>query len=180
MHKSMDMSKPVLTFRNFTKLPQKDLLYILEKRNSPDIRNKMTNTTIISRENHLSFCKSLRNNPTKLYFAVYLNNAIIGVIDFQNINYDKHTYEPGSYFFDSPSIVRSHAVSASGFVRLEKKLYYPQIVVKKDNIQALLFNTMKMGAQIESEDENYYYLKSSVLDEKTPQSFDVMKYDIEN
>lgn len=174
------MSKQELKFTNFTKLNQEQLLFILSKRNSDEIRFNMTNTDIISEESHLKFCANLKNDDTKIYLAVFLDSKIIGVIDFQNIDREAHTYEPGSYFFDAPSILRSHAVIASNYVCLINRLYYPNITVKKTNCQALIFNTMKMGCELVSEDDEYYYLTSKIVDGNDPKAIEKLKNDIES
>ena len=57
--------------------------------------------------------------------------------------------------------MRTHANLAGLFICIEKKLYIPKNIVKKDNIQAALFNTMKLGMRIEGEDDEYYHLTAS-------------------
>lgn len=155
--------KHEICVRNFTKLCLKDSIKVLNQRNSFNVRSKMANTNIISFYEHMNFCKALFNNSEKLYFLIYYDKEPIAVIDFQSINNKNHSYEPGCYFFDScnNSIVRTDIMSVTAFIRKKYKLYYPFIKVRKTNLQALLFNTMKMGCVIDSEDNNYYYLKTS-------------------
>lgn len=155
--------KHKICVRNFTKLCLKDSIRVLNQRNSLNIRSKMANTNIILFNEHMNFCKNLYNNSEKLYFLIYFDKEPIAVIDFQSINNINHSYEPGCYFFDScnNSIDRTNIMSVTAFVRKKYKLYYPFIKVRKTNLQALLFNTMKMGCEIDCEDDNYYYLKTS-------------------
>lgn len=160
------MTKKIIKFKNFIHLDESELLFVLEKRNSDEIRNKMTNTDIISVEDHLKFCNSLKNDSTRLYYLIYLDDEPVGVADFQDINNENHTYEPGMYFFSEQSNQRTYITYALGYIRCMYKLYYPFIRVRKDNPQALFFNTMKMGAKLEREDEDFYYLSEEKIPEK--------------
>lgn len=161
--------KHEICVRNFTKLCLKDSVMVLNQRNSFNIRSNMANTNIILFHEHMNFCKSLFNNSENLYYLIYFDNEPIAVIDFQSINNKDHSYEPGCYFFDSckNSIVRTDVMSVTAFIRKKYKLYYPFIKVRKTNLQALLFNTMKMGCKIDREDDNYYYLNTSEPQDKT-------------
>ena len=84
----------LIKFVNFTHLGKSDLIRILEKRNSDEIRSKMVNRAPIPLESHLKFCEHLKKDNSKLYFAIYVDSVLAGVADFQNINYENHTYEP--------------------------------------------------------------------------------------
>lgn len=164
--------KESLSFVNFAYLTEDVLLEILEHRNAPEIRMQMRNTEIISREDHLRFCKGLKDSNTRFYYAIYHNDKLIGVIDYKLLDEVNRTYESGSYFFDEPSVVRTHANLAGIYICLEKKLYIPKNIVRKNNIQSLLFNTMKLGMSIESEDEEYYHLSAPSLEQNSKESKD--------
>ncbi len=152
------MNKKSLKFVNFTNLNSSELLEILEKRNSKEIRSKMVNDKIISEREHLSFCNSLKNDNSKLYFKVLLDDVFVGVMDFNNIDYSNHTYEPGSYFFcENNREIATHAASAICYLNLKLKLYHPIIYVKKSNIKAIIFNSMKLKNRIVREDDEYLY-----------------------
>ena len=101
-----------------------------------------------------------------------------GVADFQNINYENHTYEPGIYFVNDNSIIRSHITVALLQVRLHYRLYNPVIRVRKDNLQALIFNTMKMGAKVEREDDEFYYLSGSRINVNNEKELGVVYWDL--
>lgn len=171
-------NKATLKFVNFTKLDDDALVEILEKRNLPNIREKMANSQVISKEEHLKFCHSLKTDKSKLYFKVLYNDEFVGVMDFQNIDYEKHSYEPGSYFFNEENTeLAVHCSSAICYICLELGLYYPNIYVKKTNFQALMFNTMKLANSIIGEDEEYYYLTNSFVD-VTKRSLDEINADL--
>ena len=158
-----------LAFVNFTHLSQDLLLEILSHRNAPEIRSQMRNSDPISAEDHLRFCAGLKHSKSKFYFAVFLNDILIGVLDYRLLDAKDRIYESGAYFFDKPSIVRVHAVLAAARVCVHYDLRLCKIAVKKDNIQALLFNTMKLGFEIETEDNDYYYLQQPELNLSSPQ-----------
>lgn len=151
--------KDIMRFVNFTKLDKTELLKILEMRNLDSIRQKMTNSEKISVDHHLSFCEKLKGNKTNLYMQVLLNDKFVGVMDLQNMDFVKQTYEPGCYFVcnDRPDFI-VHASAAISYVCLKLKVYYPNIFIKKDNLQALMFNTMKLKNRIVREDDDYYFL----------------------
>lgn len=154
------MSLPIISYVNFTRLSEEDLLYILDKRNDPNIRQLMVNQEIISRRDHLSFCEKLKKSSDKLYFLMKYNEEKVGVFNFTSIDFDVHTYEPGCYFFDeSVPNNRTDIVCGVSYIRKKFKLYYPTIRVKKDNYQAVIFNVMKMNCEIIKEDSVFYYLK---------------------
>ena len=155
--------KKQIRFVNFTNLPREQLLLILEKGNMASIREKMEHSDVISPESHLSFCEKLQNDKTRLYFAIFFESKLVGVANYQNINKQNKTFEPGIYFFAEDSIVRSHITLALAKIRIHYDLENPLIKVKKGNERALFFNTVKMGASIYQEDNEYYYLKGPSL-----------------
>lgn len=161
--------KKLIEFINFTKLDSNVLKEILVHRNSDRIRKNMVSTELISEESHLNFCHNLKKDKNNLYFLVRDEQELIGVVDFKNIDHIRHTYEPGGYCIshnsDFPNLW-GYVLSASTFICLKFKLYFPKILVKKDNHQALLFNTMKMGCILTDEDNEYYYLSNNYLDPK--------------
>lgn len=156
--------KKKLKFVNFTKLNKKELLEILNLRNSYRIRSKMTNSEPISEEDHLRFCYNLDNDSTKLYLKILLDDEFVGVFDIQDIDSKKHTYTPGMYFTgDDKSIIAVHCSSAVSYLCLKMDIYYPNILIKKDNLQSLMFNTMKLENRIVREDSDFYYLTNDFL-----------------
>ncbi len=156
-----------MSFVNFTKLGETELMEILSARNETSIRGKMINDQVIAPEEHLRFCASLRERQDCLYLRVGLDERFIGVVDFQDINDQDHSYEPGGYCVLPPGSdddIWKYVCAASTFVCLERKLYFPRIRVRKDNFQALIFNTMKLGCKLVSEDSLYYHLTNDWLD----------------
>lgn len=154
--------KTNLSFISFNYLSDSVLLEILEHRNAKEIREQMRNTEIISKEEHFNFCKSLHNNNKLFYYAVFHDDKLIGVIDGIILDEVSRTFMSGCYFFDESSIVRTHACVASTYIWYKKNLLYSKVIVKKNNIKALMFNTLKLGYKIEGEDNEYYHLSTKI------------------
>lgn len=154
--------KTNLSFISFNYLSDSVLLEILEHRNAKEIREQMRNTEIISKEEHFNFCKSLHNNNKLFYYAVFHDDKLIGVIDGIILDEVSRTFMSGCYFFDESSIVRTHACVASAYIWYKKNLLYSKVIVKKNNIKALMFNTLKLGYKIEGEDNEYYHLSTKI------------------
>lgn len=154
--------KTNLSFINFNYLSDSVLLEILEHRNAKEIREQMRNTEIISKEEHFNFCKSLHNNNKLFYYAVFHDDKLIGVIDGIILDEVSRTFMPGCYFFDESSIVRTHACIASEYIWNKKNLSHSKLIIKKNNIKALIFDTLKLGYKIDSEDNEYYYLSKKL------------------
>lgn len=156
--------KGQILFRNFTKLSEKSLLDVLAQRNATRIRIAMNNSNIISLSEHLYFCEQLKADKTKLYTQVLLNDKFIGVMDLQHIDYKEKTYEPGCYFIEGISENVMIACScAFSRVCLDLDIYYPRIVIKSSNLRSLMFNTMKLGNRVVSENEEFYILTNDFL-----------------
>ena len=160
--------KDSLLFVNFIHVSKDIVLKILEHRNAPEIRKQMITSEKIQLKEHLNFVEQLKTSTNLFYYAVFLNEKLIGVVDYVLLDEQNRTYSPGCYFFDEPSIARTHAVQAACYILQQKELLHPKVVVKKSNMQALLFNTMKRGLKIVEEDDEYYYLyeKHPVKDAK--------------
>lgn len=152
--------KTSLSFINFNYLSEEVLLAILDHRNAKEIREQMRNTEIISKEEHLNFCKKLHNNNKLFYYAVFHEDKLIGVSDCIILDEVSRTFMSGCYFFDNSSIVRTHACIAARYIWEKKNLLHHKVIVRKNNIKALIFDTLKLGYKIDSEDNEYYYLST--------------------
>lgn len=69
---------------NYVDCTIKQSLDILALRNHDDVRSWMVNTEVISIKNHLKFVESLRENPNKLYYAIYKRNVLVGTYNLTN------------------------------------------------------------------------------------------------
>ena len=74
----------MVILKNFVELDDCQKREIWEWRNNSKISCFMKNK-VISWEEHLGFIEGLKNNSTKMYFLVFLNQEAIGVIDFVDL-----------------------------------------------------------------------------------------------
>lgn len=82
---------------NFTELPERDVRYVLEMRNHPEIKKWMVNQEDITQAQHLSFIEALKTDNSKHYFLVKQADMIIGSVNFTKINQIDGTAELGLY-----------------------------------------------------------------------------------
>ncbi len=75
-----------LKFINYTKLSVDEHTQLLKIRNFEYVRKNMKNDSIIAMENHLSWIENLGNDNTKVYYAVFLDNKLIGGINVTDID----------------------------------------------------------------------------------------------
>jgi RimJ/RimL family protein N-acetyltransferase len=69
---------------NYVDCTREQLLEILTLRNREDVRMWMSNTDVIPVEKHFSFVESLKEDPDRLYFAIYKNGVLIGLYNLHN------------------------------------------------------------------------------------------------
>lgn len=150
---------------NFKYLSDDKLLNILSLRNSDRVRLNMANSELISAQDHLSYCKSLSSRKDVLYFAVYINNHLEGVLDFKNIDFNEHSYESGSYFIEKSKYNISYYANIAGFlIARALNLTAVSCYVYKNNMSAMLLNTCKLKYKIVKEDHLFYYLNKDLSD----------------
>lgn len=66
-------------------------------RNHPEVRKWMYTQDEISQEQHFSFIRKLTDDTANQYFMVKQDKAILGVINFNNIDFEKQTAVFGLY-----------------------------------------------------------------------------------
>ena len=86
-----------ISIKNFIDLDEVTLLNILEWRNTEGIRKWMYRTDIIVKENHISFCESLKYNDTMGYWLVFIGAKQVGVINLSKYDFINQTGEFGFY-----------------------------------------------------------------------------------
>ena len=146
-----------ICFKEYSNLTKQESFDVLEIRNLDYIRKNMITNKIISYENHIKWCESLKTNLEKKYFAVFCNNEILGSCSWTN---EEMGFIWGIFFKDGVNPIIS---SASAFLFLENCFKIDNIqnlnsLVKKENIIALNFNK-NFGFELHKEDEEYFYLK---------------------
>ncbi len=132
---------------------------VWEVRNLPEIRKCMTQPDPFPFESHLSFVKSLVNNKTKLYYAIFLNDELVGSYDFIDIK-DGVSAEHGLYI--------NPIFHKKGYGKIIESLMDNYIKVRgvrrllaevlKTNPASYQYH-LKVGYNVYNEDDKYYYLE---------------------
>ena len=148
-----------IDFVNFNKLDDETLKLVWKWRTSDQIRSKMTDQRVFSLEEHMQFCVKLKERNDVLFVLVYCNDTPIGVLTYKEIDLNSHSCVPGCYFVNAPKNVSSLASIMMGDYLYNQGIYVFRAIVLKNNIQALLFNTLKCNYKIVREDDLYYYLE---------------------
>ena len=157
-----------IDFVNFNKLDDETLKLVWKWRTSDLIRSKMTDQRVFSLEEHMEFCSKLKNRRDVLFVLVYCNDTPVGVLTYKDIDPISHSCVPGCYFVNAPKNVSSLVSTMMGAYLHKQGIYVFRTIVLKNNIQSLLFNTLKCNYKIVREDNLYYYLENdfSKLDEE--------------
>lgn len=152
-----------ICLKNFHSLSLKEHKSILNLRNSDYIRLQMRNTNLISIEDHLKWLKNLKSNNN--YFAVLMNEEIIGNVNYTDHNDNESYCYWGCYFSQD---THSFIVSASTiffldyiFNNIDVKTL--KLFTKKNNHIALSFDK-NLGFRPYDEDENYIYMSQLKAD----------------
>ena len=164
---------PKLSIVDFSYLDKTKLLEILALRNSDYVREKMASSEEILEDTHLLFCETLKQRTDVLFCGVYLENKLVGVIDLKEIDLNSKSYESGCYFCKDSKNITYFAILAAFIIANEIGLTKATCYVKKDNIQAVLFNTMKLRYKTTKETDVFYYFEKDLATQKT--SFDNLK-----
>lgn len=131
-------------------------LEILGLRNLDDVRKWMVNPGIITEENHLRFVESLKENPNRLYYAIYKDGLLVGTY---NLTKEKEgVWERG--------IIANPVTQGKGeTIRWERQILsdLPKNVIKAltakvklDNPRSIRYHE-KLGFQEQSRDKEYVY-----------------------
>lgn len=157
------MSAHAIRFINFTKLKQDKLLQVLQMRNSPEVRQFMTNDAVISEKAHLAFCATLKERADCLYLLVEFDQVPCGAVTIKKINLTEHSAEIGKYIIKKYAHYSADIALALDLLFEKMEIENCYCYVRKDNLQALLHNIMKLHAQIIGEEQDNYQLKFSKM-----------------
>ncbi|MFA7083393.1 MAG: hypothetical protein WC141_02545 [Arcobacteraceae bacterium] len=146
-----------LLFKNYTHLTPTQSACILELRNLEYIRTNMKSTEIIALEKHLEWVQTLKNDTSKEYFALILDEVVVGSCSWMREENNKVSW--GIYFINSINPLVS---SLSAYLFIEylfetKKNTHIESFVRKENILAYKFN-QHLGFSLYKEDESFFYL----------------------
>lgn len=146
-----------LCFKNYIHLTQAQSKAILDLRNLDYIRLNMQNSTPIAWENHLQWIQTLHDNLHKEYFALILNDTVVGSCSW--VKNEENIPLWGIFFVQTINPIIS-SLSAYLFIsylledKQEETIYS---YVRKSNPLALKFN-QHLGFSINKDDDEFHYL----------------------
>lgn len=159
------MYKNKIIFTDFCLLNKETLLKILEQRNSDYVRKWMDNDKIISINDHLNFCKKLKNNNYQKHIYVTINDAPYGVINFKAVNNLWNSCEGGCYTFNNQKIPMGH-VNAMAIQWMQANFGIQKIFckIKANNLRALLPYLLKPDPTLKliKKDTQFYYFMNEL------------------
>lgn len=86
-----------LNFINYTKLSLEEHIKLLEIRNLEYVRKNMKSESIIELSDHLNWMNGLREDKTKIYYAVLSDDKLVGGINITDIDYKNGTSSWGLF-----------------------------------------------------------------------------------
>lgn len=149
-----------LLFKNYTILSEEESQSILELRNKDYIRLNMQNTEPIKMRKHLEWIGTLKDDMSKEYFALVLDEKVVGSCSWVQDEKDRITW--GIYFAQTASPLLS-SMGAYLFIEYLFKVKNNNIIqsyIRKENIAAYKFN-QNLGFVLNNEDTIFYYLSLS-------------------
>ena len=144
---------------NYTDMTLDESRKIWEVRNLPAIRKYMTQPEPFPFESHQSFVESLRNDTSKLYYAIFRDDELVGSYDFIGIK-DGDSAEHGLYINPVVYGKRYGTIIESvmdEYIR-ERGVHRILAEVLKNNLPSYHYH-LKVGYRVYQEDEKYYYLE---------------------
>ncbi len=138
---------------DFTCLDLSLLSLIYKWRSLYEIRKWMSDSKPFSFDDHLNFCKRLKDSASKRFFLIKLDEKPCGV---QTVNIDGTKAELGCYFInrDDGIAYKSTLFLIDYFKELGINNFHCKIL--KNNIVSQKFYE-KVGMRLSSEDETYYF-----------------------
>lgn len=141
---------------NYVDCTKEQHLEILNLRNHDDVRIWMVNPEVISEENHFQFVERLKENPDRLYLAIYRDGLLVGT-------YNLTKEEEGVW--ERGIIANPNTKIKGETAKWERKILadLPQkgikavtAKVKQDNPRSIKYHE-KLGYQEQSHDNEYIY-----------------------
>ncbi len=149
---------------NFTELSQDQLLFILQRRNHPEVRRWMAHPEPIAAPDHLAYCASLKDRPETLLLYVSYDGTPACVLSYQahDANWQEID-DSGCYGFD-PAPCSTAILSQLMRLKLAalKGIKKVRIKVLSANEMALFACQYYHGYSITDSDEKYTHLELSL------------------
>lgn len=144
---------------NYTDMTLEESRKVWEVRNLPEIRKCMTQPDPFPFESHQGFVESLRTNSSKLYYAIFLGEELVGSYDFIGIK-DGESAEHGLYInpaFHGKGYGTIIESVMDDYIR-PRDVHRLLAEVLKSNPGSYYYH-LKVGYKVYKEDDKYYYLE---------------------
>ncbi len=158
----------VISFVNYARLSEAELLAVLEMRNRPEIRSRMNNCEPIAPEEHLKFCANLKERKDRFYYLVRIDGVNAGSFDYIDIDPIEHTCKTGTYILDKFSRYSAAVNMLADRLLIRHGILKTYSNVLKSNEKSVLFNLIKIKGTVTGEDEQnvFFEYPSSLADPK--------------
>jgi RimJ/RimL family protein N-acetyltransferase len=146
-----------IILKNYSLLSNKEHEQLLSIRNFKEIRENSLNEEEIDLKSHLSWVKRLGSDSTKLYFAVFLDEKIVGGVNLFNIN----TNIRWGIFLstETPMLIKSIIpLYFIDYLFAHKLISTLFADIKKENANAISYN-QRLGFQIIEEKADIVVVK---------------------
>ena len=140
---------------NYVDCTREQNLDILALRNRDDVRSWMVNPEVIPEENHFKFVESLKDNPNRLYYAIYKNGMLLGTYNLTN---------EGEGIWERGIIANPRTQGTGQTEKWERQILssLPSEIkavsakVKQDNLRSIKYHE-KLGYKEQGRDNEYIY-----------------------
>lgn len=140
---------------NYVDCTREQNLDILALRNRDDVRSWMVNPEVIPEENHFKFVESLKDNPNRLYYAIYKNGMLLGTYNLTN---------EGEGIWERGIIANPRTQGTGQTEKWERQILssLPSEIkavsakVKQDNLRSIKYHE-KLGFKEQGRDNEYIY-----------------------
>ena len=141
---------------NYVNCTQEQHLEILNLRNLDDVRKWMVNPEVISEENHFQFVERLKENPDRLYFAIYKDGLLVGTY---NLTKEKDGVWERGIIANPNTKIKGETAKWEGIILADLSKQGIKTVtakVKQDNPRSIKYHE-KLGYKEQSRDNEYIY-----------------------
>lgn len=141
---------------NYIDCTREQLLEILNLRNLDDVRAWMVNPELISEEKHFQFVERLKDNPDRLYFAIYRDGFLVGTY---NLTKEKDGIWDRGIIANPNTKVKGETAEWERNILSELPKQDIKAVtakVKRDNTRSIKYHE-KLGYREQSRDNEYIY-----------------------
>jgi len=165
---------------NYTKLSSNEHIELLEIRNFSYVRKNMKNEALIKLEDHLSWIKTLNNDNTKTYFAVFSDNILVGGINITDIDMEQKTSSWGLFVRAN---INPMVPSISTYLIIDKVFRTLDVNTLNLEVNKLNINAYKFdknfgfidNGEYDDEDNSYYLMCMNKQDWETKKDSGLLK-----